>query len=306
MILSRTNLAPPELLMGIPIFLITVSFATVLLGIMLDNFNTRKLVLIFTILGFLGLLVIPYSPILFGVLFGFGVALDRSGTYSVMMKLMKERFSWSVVPMSISRSLSTVVLPLFLAGFLKGLGWNNSIAILASIYLVLGLWVYGSMPNDYIQGWSLSVIRGWLKQRKMLFILSFMAINGLNGYIFSMMVPSLIGSGFTQKEALYFISGTAMIGVPMRFAWAYIGDKWNMHENIGIITGLCMIVIFFTIKTMPLTMIPFHFITNSAYSIVWWSYCRRAVGAEHVATLHGIAVTFAALLSALLFQHFGV
>lgn len=302
-IISKTAMAPPELLIGMPYYMAAIGISALLIGLLCDNFNTRKLFLLLCFAGFVGLLIIPYSPLGFGILFGASASMTRCGAFSGPMKLFDKDLSWNIVWQSVSKSIAPVVIPLFLLAFLAMLGWSWVIAILASLYLIAGILIYKIMPDDVMEKWNFSDIKQWVKSWRVWAVFAAMVATPIYQIFMSRMIPTLQTHGYTMTDAVSIVLLLGFLEVGGRFLFSWIADKWDCHEIICYIVNFVDVFLtWLVLPVFPLIAIAIHFIANGGSTPTNWPTMRKAVGAQYVSTFYGITVFVSFIMVAFLFN----
>lgn len=288
-VFSKTSLVPPELLTGLTYYFICGGLAAAFIGILCDKVNVRKLLLISYILGFVGLLVLKMSPLVFGLLFGISAATARLGPFSAPMKVIDKGASLSIVPQSMAKSLSTPLFVFLLAGLLKGLGWDWSVCILSALFLGIGVWVYSQVPNDYTEGWKLKEIPRWFMNWE---ILAFMAcqVGQTMAYqtILKNMLPTLQGVGYTAVFATTLVSASFLLEFTGRLPVAWFADKFG-YGRVYWVSAL-LVPVYILVPTFPVVALALTMIFSSVSTPTMFPYGRRLVGKASVGTLLGVSL----------------
>lgn len=302
-IISKTELAPTELTIGVPYYLIVVGLSAGIFGLLCDNFNTRKLFLIMCFLGFLGLLLIEYSPIGFGILFGASAAMTRCGAFSGPMKLFDKNLSWNIVWQSVGKSVAPLVIPLFLLTFLSLLGWSLSIAILATIYLISGYLIYLVMPDDVMEKWNLKEVALWVKN-KWFWVVFIAVMTGAYYQVFmSRMIPALTNIKYSLSDAVFIVLILGFLEIGGRFLFAWLSDKFDCHVLLCcILNPMDILLLWFVLPTYPVIAIGLHFLANGGVTPTNWPAMRKVVGAQYVSTLYGVCIFISWIIVSFLFN----
>lgn len=277
-----------------------VGLSALLIGLLCDNFNTRKLFLVLCVCGFTGLMLSSVSSLGFGILFGASVSMVRCGSFSSPMKLFPDALSWSVVWQSISKSLSTFVIPLFVLGTSTFIGWDFTISILAFVYLCVGLLIYKMMPDDVMTKYDLREVGKWVKSWKVW--LTFIALSSTSLYMIFMsrMVPTLTSQGYTIEDAMFLVLVLGFIEIVGRFPAAWIADKFDSYIiPFAVIRLSDAVFLWFVLPYSPILAIVLHFTFQSASTPTMWPAITRSVGPQYVSTFYGlcafagyVAITF--------------
>ena len=216
------------------------------------------------------------------------------------MKLFPDALSWSVVWQSISKSLSTFVIPLFVLGTSTFVGWDFTISILAFVYLCVGLLIYKMMPDDVMTKYDLREVGKWVKSWKVW--VTFIALSSTSLYMIFMsrMVPTLTSQGYTIEDAMFLVLVLGFIEIVGRFPAAWIADKFDSYIiPFAVIRLSDAVFLWFVLPYSPILAIVLHFTFQSASTPTMWPAITRSVGPQYVSTFYGlcafvgyVAITF--------------
>jgi len=88
-VIAKTDMVPVFFSEALGIFFYTIAIGIFFCGIILDNIDTKKAILVGTVLGIIGLLGLPYSPWYFGLFFGSAAMLFKLAPFSAPLKIYK-------------------------------------------------------------------------------------------------------------------------------------------------------------------------------------------------------------------------
>lgn len=286
-IFSKTNMVSPELLAGLPWMYIFGGLAAAFVGLCCDNVNARKIFLLSTICGFIGLLTIGFSPILFGFLFGASVAAAKLCPFTGTMKLVDHNPSMNIYPQSIAKSLASILIPFIFGGFLTALGFNYGMSLLATIYLLVGYWVYKQMPDDYIEGWNLKAIPSWLKNwNTWLYIAVFISTGITYQLVLREMLPTLMNFGYTKLAAIALASSVAWLEFGVRLPACWLGDKLG-HKYVFICQLVGILALIF-LPFFPILALVLNYAASGCGTPSMFPFGKQIAGKANVATFMGI------------------
>ena len=299
---SKIPGVPGNLLPGLKIYYAIVALSALLIGILCDQINTRKLVLIFTVIGCLGILALPWSAWGFGVLFGTSAALFKLGPYSGPLKTIKERMSWNITPQVAAKSIGSVAFALLLGTLLVQLSWTWAMIILLAFYLGAGVLGYLVMPEDKIEGWKLGQLKTWMKDWKTwLFMGHQGTINIIHQLYLVGSLPALLAVGYSKTEALLIVGVIlGLYEVVIRFGTGWFADRtpyWPFMLAYPIVGTIGLL----TLTTAPIIGMLLISTVGAMQTGTYWPLAKKIVGPVYLGTFLGIGLVIQYAVTAILF-----
>ena len=296
------NKSIPNMDVGMPLFFLTMSLAVLIGGYLLDNFNTRKVLLISTCVGALGILLIPYTPLGFGLLFGFAAALMKIGPYSSVLKLFKDKHAVRIWPQSSAKNFGGAVLILGVYSLMIQAGWITTTTLLASFFVIIGIVTYYMLPDDKIEGWKWDIFKELIDDEKFwLICLYFFVMSGFYWMAVTQYSSALTGMGYTKVIALNIIAASFVVAGFLRFVVSWIGD--NIYLNIGFRSTKLRLPLMI-IGTFGLGLSVYLLPINPVLSLIiftpmsaihtpnYWAYCKEKWGPKYISTVLGLGYFF--------------
>jgi len=282
---------------ALSIYFVVMSLAVVVGGYFLDNFNSRKVMLVATLMGVGGILLVPYSPLGFGLLFGGAAAFIKLAPFSSPMKLFNNYEAVRISPQSAAKNLGGAAFILFLGGVLTSMGWEIASVLLAGFFLVVGLLAYNMLPNDKMEGWKwnflLELTKDWhfWMMAAYFFLMCGFYYVAIYGFY-----PALIGIGIAKGTVLTILAVSFIIAGLLRPLVAWMGD-WYVG-SIKLRLPLMWIGTAGMAACIPLTAIApvpalalFTFM-SAIHTPNYWAYCKEVWGPEYIATAVSLGFFF--------------
>ena len=288
----------PHMTDGLSIFFTVMSLAVLFGGYFLDNYNSRKVMLFATILGVLGIILVPYTPIGFGLLFGTAAAFIKLAPYSSPMKLFNKNEAVRIAPQSAAKNVGGAAFILFLGAFLMSLGWNVTSLLLAGFFLTVGLVTYYMLPDDKIEGWKWDIFTQLAKDWKFwmmavyFFIMCGVYYIAITGYY-----PALTGgAGFAKGTALTTIAVSYLFAGALRFIVAWLGDQeikgYKLRLPLMWIGTAGMAVCIPLSRIQPILSLVIFTFMSAIHTPNYWAYCKEQWGPKYISTVVALGFFF--------------
>ena len=287
----------PHMKEALAIYFTVMSLAVLIGGYLLDNRPTKEAYIYATFLGVLGIILVPYTPWGFGLLFGAAAAMLKLAPYSSPMKLFDSNEAIRIAPQSAAKNVGGAMFILFLGGTLKALGLIPTSILLAGFFLVVGIVTYSMLPDDRIQGWKWDIFKQlsvdfkfWMAAVYFFFMcgLYYIAITGF--------YPALTGVGISAGVALTTIAVSYLCSGALRFFVAWLGSQEIKGYKIRLPLmwigtagmGLCIPLT----KINPiLSLIVFTFM-SAIHTPNYWAYCKEQWGPKYISTVVSLGFFF--------------
>jgi len=288
------------------IYFLVVMISALGIGILLDNIQTRKVFLVATIVGALGLLLLPYTLYGFGILFGAAATMMKLAPFSSPMKLYSENEGWKIAPQAASKFFGTAFFLLLLGGgvYLTEIGWNWTAFGLSLFFLLAGVVSLKHVPDNRIEGWKLDKLQEWIKKPVFWSFMSYHFImTGFHYVLYSKWIPSLETSGYDRDIAVLLLGIAAIFAGLLRWPTARVGDKYGYW--IFCLIGVVMFpVLAYVAPSAPLVWLIIYIPIAAGQTPNYWGWAKRITGPEHVSTLMGIGVVFQYLGSFIIYGRY--
>lgn len=282
---------------ALSIYFIVMSLAVLIGGYFLDNFNSRKVMLAATLMGVIGILMVPYSPLGFGLLFGGAAAFIKIAPYSSPMKLFDTNEAIKISPQAAAKNFGGAAFILFLGGALTSLGWNVASVILACFFLAVGLLSYNMLPNDRIEGWKWYIFRDlardwhfWMMAVYFFLMCGFYYV-AIYGYY-----PALVAAGIAKGTVLTVLAVSYIIAGLLRFLVAWMGELYIGNVKLRLpllwIGTFGMAVCIPLTKIQPVISLALFTFMSAIHTPNYWAYCKEIWGPKYIATVVSLGFFF--------------
>lgn len=281
----------PHMLNALGIYFTVMSLVVLIGGYLLDNYSSRKVILIATILGVIGLLTLPYTPWAFGLVFGSAAALFKIAPFSSPLKLFNGNDSLRIAPQASAKNFGGAAFVLFLGTFLISLGWNITSVILAGLFGIVGIACYLLLPDDKIEGWKFDIFlklakdwRFWQFSVYMFFMAGwyYIAIYGF--------YPALIDAGFLKSSVLQILAISYILAGTLRFVWGYLGQFYRLPIMWIGVAGMAFC--FYLTKTMPIFSLFLFSVFSAIHTPNYWAYAKETWGPKYISTIVSLGFFF--------------
>lgn len=288
----------PHLTDALSIYFLMMSLGVLACGYFCDNFNSRKILLWSTIVGALGILTLPYTPLGFGLIFGAAAAFIKISPFSAPLKLKDGNDAFRISPQAAAKNVGGALFILLLGSVVLSIGWNYTTLILSSIFLASGIWCYYILPNDKIEGWKWNIFIELSKDWKFWMIsVYFFLMCGFYYIAIFGFYPALTKiSGYPKTTAMTIIAISFLCAGALRFFVSWLGDQKIKGYQIRlplmwIGTAGMAICIPFTNYYPVLSLILFTFM-SSIHTPNYWAYCKEQWGSLYISTVMALAFFF--------------
>jgi len=287
----------PHMKEALAIYFTVMSLAVLIGGYLLDNRPTKEMYIYATCLGVLGIIMVPYSPWGFGLLFGASAAMLKLAPYSSPMKLFDKNEAMRIAPQSAAKNIGGAAFILFLGGTLSALGWISSTLILAVFFLAVGFASYSMLPDDRIQGWKWDIFKKLSVDWKFWMIaLYFFIMCGVYYIAISGFYPALKGAGIDTTVALTIIAVSYLFAGALRFVVAWLGSQEIKGIKIRLpllwIGTAGMAVSIPLTQTHPLISLSLFTFMSAIHTPNYWAYCKEQWGPTYISTVVSLGFFF--------------
>ena len=296
------NTSIPNMEIGMPMFFMTMSLAVLIGGYILDNFNARNVLLFATGLSAIGIALVPYTSLGFGLLFGCSAALMKIGPYSAPLKLIASKPALQISPQSSAKNFGGAVLILGVYGVMLNLGWVTTTTILSIFFVIVGIATYFMLPDDKIEGWRWDILKELLDDEKFwLICLYFFVMSGFYWMAVTQYKSALIAMGYSKAWSLNIIAISFIIAGFLRFVVSWIGDDvyLNIRDRmirlrlpLMIVGTMGMALAVYLLKFNPLISLIIFTPMSAIHTPNYWAYCREQWGPKYISTVLGLGYFF--------------
>jgi MFS family permease len=296
----------PHMEDALSVYFITMSIGVLFCSIICDRFNSRKLLLIACCVGGVGMALLPFSYLAFGLIFGLAAAFIKISPFSASLKLTKDRPALNVVPQAVAKNLAGAVFILLLGIVFLAIGWTASSLILGAVFVLSGIYVYAFIPDDRIEGWDWSIFREVIGQFKFWHLMVYMFLmNGTYYLVVKQFYPAFIKMGIEPGWAMTMMAVSLLISGAMRWPWAWAGDARVLGPHTRVILMwvgvVAMAIPLWTIPHYPITSFVVYTFLNAIHTPTYWAYHKENWGPEYVSTIAALGFAFMYLGSGVMY-----
>lgn len=287
----------PHIQEAMSIYFFVLSLGVLIFGFVCDNFNARKVLLFSMAAAAFGMLLIPYTPWGFGLIFGAAASLIKVAPFSAPLKLINKNEALNISPQAASKNVAGAMFTLLIAGLLMSMGWSQTTAILSWFIYSCGVIVYLTVPDDKIEGWKWNIFKELARDLKfwMIAVYFFLMCGWYYVAIYGFF-PALKAAGYSKEITSVIIAISFLLSGALRFVVSWIGDQVLFGYKIRL--PLLWIGTFGMAACIPLTPIYpifslglFTFM-SSIHTPNYWAYCKEQWGPTYIATVVSLGFFF--------------
>jgi MFS family permease len=293
---KSADFAIPHIKDAMSVYFFVLSISVLLFGYICDKFNSRKIILGAMTMAAIGMALIPYTALGFGLIFGSAGALIKIAPFSATLKLNNKNEALHVSPQACAKNIAGALFTFFIAGALLSWGWASTTAVLAMFIFLSGLFVYFSVPDDKVEGWEWSIFlklakdwRFWMMAAY--FFLScgfyYMAVNGF--------IPALIKTaGFSKMTAATILTVSFLCSGALRFLMAWLSQVKNNVLRLPMLWAGTFAMGSSTLVTpiYPVFSLVLFTIMSALHTPLYWAYCKDQWGPTYISTVVSLGFFF--------------
>jgi len=287
--LSKSNMVPDFFTSSTSMYFTVVASTIFIMGLLLDNTNAKKSILIGTALAVGGILLTPYTVYGYGLVFGIAASLMKLIPFSSPLKVSTGKHDGLLVaPQASSKNFGGAFCMLILGAIILSWGLPTTSVLIAVIFGIAGIGAYFLMPNVKIEGWKISIFKELAVDWKFwLMMIYFFIMSGTFYVVVALFMPALKKVGFSNEQAIYLIGLSYVLTGILRFGSAWLGDKIG-HWILMTIGTLGMIACYFLLSYSPVLTVWLFAPFSTMHTANYWAQCKQLWGPKYIATVVGI------------------
>lgn len=289
---AKSGLLTSDFGFALQIYFVTMSVGMLFMGLFLDNVNTRKAILVGTGLGIGGMLLAPYTPWGFGLLFGAAAVIMKLSPFASPLKLLDGNDGFRIAPQASAKNFGGAFFMLFLGAALISWGFPTASILMALLFCVAGIVAYFILPDDKIEGWKWSIFKelsiDWKFWAMMLY---FFVMCGMYWLVITGLFPALSTLGLTKTSVITWMASSFIVTGAARFPVAWAGDKYG-HWIFMIIGTLGMVLCYFLLPISPMLSLWLFVPFSSMHTANYWPQCKQLWGAKYINTVLALGFVF--------------
>jgi len=287
----------PHMKEALAIYFTVMSLAVLIGGYLLDNRPTKEVYIYATFLGVLGIILVPYTPWGFGLLFGAAAAMLKLAPYSSPMKLFDSNEAMRIAPQSAAKNVGGAAFILFLGAALATLGWVPTTLVLACFFLAVGVATYWMLPDDRIKGWKWDIFKQLATQVKFWAVaVYFFIMCGVYYVAIYGFYPAIKGAGYGTSTTLTILAVSFLCAGALRFFVAWLGSQEIKGIKIRLplmwIGTAGMAVCIPLTKLYPLLSLSLFTFMSAIHTPNYWAYCKEQWGPKYISTVVALGFFF--------------
>jgi len=291
--LAKSGLLAPFFSFALQIYFVTMSVGMLFMGLVLDNVSTKKVVLVGTGLGIAGMILAPYTPWGFGLLFGAAAVIMKLAPFSGPLKLFDGNDGLRIAPQASAKNFGSAFFMLFLGAALVSWGFATASILMAILFGIAGVATYFMMPDDKIEGWKWGIFKELSTDRKFwLVMIYFFVMSGIYWLVITGLFPALATLGLAKSAIIAWMAASFIVTGGVRFLAAWAGDKYG-HWIFMFVGTLGMILCYYLLPIAPMWALWLFVPFSSMHTANYWPQCKQLWGPKYIATV--VALGFVAM-----------
>lgn len=287
--LSKSNMVPDFFNSSVVMYFTVVSSTIFIMGLLLDNTNAKKSILVGTALAVVGILLTPYTVYGYGLIFGIAASLMKLIPFSTPLKISSGKHDGLIIaPQASSKNFGGAFCMLVLGAIILSWGLPITSILIATIFGIAGIAAYYLMPDVKIEGWKISIFKELSIDWKFwLMMIYFFLMSGIFYVVIALFMPALKKIGFTDSQSIYLIGISYVVTGILRFGSAWLGDKIG-HWKLMLIGTIGMAGCYFLLPYNPVLIIWLFAPFSTMHTANYWAQCKQLWGPKYIATIIGI------------------
>jgi|WetSurSiteA1Bulk_404760.scaffolds.fasta_scaffold00566_2 hypothetical protein len=288
--LSKSPMLPIFFTSATSMYFIVVASSIFVMGLVLDNTNAKKSILVGIVLGMLGIILTPYTIYGYGLIFGISASLMKLIPFSSPLKISSGKYDGLLVaPQASAKNFGGAFGLLVLVIIMKSFGLLSTSIFIAIIFGISGFAAYFLMPDIKVEGWKISIFKELAVDWKFwLMMVYFFFMSGIFYLTIASFIPALKRiEHFSDGQAAFMIGISYIATGIFRFGAAWLGDK--IGHLVLMLTGtLGMIYCYFLLKYDPFWAVWIFSIFSTMHTANYWAQCKQLWGPKYIATILGL------------------
>jgi len=287
--LSKSTIVPSFFGSATTMYFSVVAATIFIMGLLLDNTNAKKSILVGTALAVIGILLTPYTVYGYGLIFGIAASLMKLIPFSTPLKVSSGKHDGLIVaPQASSKNFGGAFGLLVLVSIIQLWGLLPTSILIAFIFGIAGIVAYYLMPDAKIKGWKISIFKELAIDWKFwLMMIYFFLMSGIFYVVIALFIPALKKVGFNDIQAATMIGMSYVVTGILRFGSAWLGDKIG-HWKIMLIGTLGMAGCYFLLPYNPILTVWVFTIFSTMHTANYWPQCKQIWGPRYIATILGL------------------
>lgn len=290
---AKSGLLDPSFSFSLQIFFVTMAACMLFMGLILDNINSRKILLIGGALGIVGILLAPYTPWGFGLIFGAAAAIMKLVPFTSPLKLFDGGDGLRIAPQASAKNFGSAFFMLFLGAALISWGFPIASILMALLLGISCIAAYYMMPDDKIEGWKWGIFKELSSDWKFwLMMIYFFVMCGIYWLVITGLFPALATLGLAKSVIITLMAASFILTGVLRFVAAWAGDRYG-HWIFMTIGTLGMFLCYYLLPIAPMWALWLFVPFSTMHTANYWPQCKQLWGSKYIATV--IALGFVSM-----------
>jgi len=290
-VFSKSGMMPDFFGQSLQIFFVTVALSVLLLGPLLDNMDSKFILLGSLLLGILGIMFAPINPWLYGITFGIAMGAVKLIPFSTPLRIeMYDTSALRIAFQASAKNFGGAFFILFLGIILKEFGLERACWLLSvCLTIVFVICLIKLSPIDKVDGWKWLVFKEVAKKKIFWgLMIYFFLMSGIYWLAAKSLYPALTNSGLDSKTALLHIGISFIFAGLFRWITAYAGDQLNRFAMM--ITGtIGMWFCYLGMMKFPLACLYAFAWFSAIHTPNYWAMVREEFKPEYINTVMALA-----------------
>jgi len=303
--ISKAGVEGVDITSGMGIYFTATAFSALAIGFLSDRIKAHWLVGLAGVTGAIGILALEYSALVFGIGMGIAAAVSKMVPFLAPLKAKTTNIeALRLAPQAAAKNIGAAAFIFLFAALIKTAGFSLFSAIVAPLFAAVSLIAMNVMAKH-----AVSVVKWDLSRLKSIFSNSkfyaygawFAACTWLIYNIYPKMYGAFKAASMSRSESLMMIGILGLCSIPMRWVWAYIGDKTNNVMPMFAAFGTYIVMYFAIARFNPMIVVPIFFLAMSMVTQNMWPTAKKWFTKDDLGTAMGIIMIITYLIVGLTF-----
>ena len=294
---SLSGFTTDNLTAAMSAFFIVQALAVLAIGLLADRIKSSYLILLGGIAGTFGIIEIAY-PWMFGLGFGIAAAVTKMIPFSSVLKARDGNDAMHIAPQAIAKTVGKAAFTAGLAATLGHIAFHSYVGAVAPFWMVISLWAYAYVRQYEIElvKWDWASIKGVLANYKWyVYTLIYVIVTLAYYWVIPHVIPSLMNTGMSKKEAAYLFATGMMILAPLRFGFAWLADKTRYYGTMFIAMAVTYVGLVWFIPVAPVLGTWLFMAASKASTPTYWPMLKQWTDKKYIGTAMGMCLIIAYL-----------
>ena len=288
--IAKSGMAPDFFSQSMSIYFTTMSLAVLAGGFLIDRFKPKTLVYWATFAGCVGIGLIDNTAWGFGLLFGAAAAMFKLLPYSNPLKRNTDLKTDAqiIAPQAAAKNFGGAAFLLFLGALVAKFSLSTFAGILGMIFMVLGIYLIYTIPDDRIPGWKIDEIKELIKRPRFWQFCAYCFL--MCGFYYLAVMgffPAMLKAGFTKANTITILAVSYLFTGLLRWPVAWMGRHYG-YWKMMVIGTIGMAGCYYLTPVYPLAALILFVPFSAIHTPNYWAWAKFHFGRKYLATVVGL------------------